>query len=213
LSWTRERLAVIGNGRAQWIFADSANANKCAALDAAGGTVVRRFHRMLVELDPAAPAKPVVAPGVEIRLMGEGESDRRAVCRIVDTAFRDHFGSEAETFEQWDHDRLAACPDPALYWLATVDGEPAATLYAAELPAAGYIDTLGTLREFRSRGLGRALLLTAFNEFLRRDLRRVTLGVDATNPTGAYGLYESVGMTVTHEGWRYELPPANEARS
>jgi ribosomal protein S18 acetylase RimI-like enzyme len=62
------------------------------------------------------------------------------------------------------------------------------------------------LREFRGRGLGRALLHTAFAEFRRRGLPKAGLSVDATNPTGALGLYESVGMTVEHEDVRYSLP-------
>jgi ribosomal protein S18 acetylase RimI-like enzyme len=83
----------------------------------------------------------------------------------------------------------------------------AAGLYGSELPAAGYVDSLGTLRAYRGRGLGRALLLTSFAEFYRRGHRKVTLGVDAESPTGALGLYESAGMTAEQEGWRYELAP------
>ena len=47
---------------------------------------------------------------------------------------------------------------------------------------------------FRRRGLARALLLTSFTEFLGRGYDQVGLAVDATNPTGAVGLYESLGM-------------------
>jgi hypothetical protein len=51
------------------------------------------------------------------------------------------------------------------------------------------------------------LLLTSFREFHRRGFRKVVLGVDSANPTGALGLYESAGMKAEHEGLRYELPP------
>jgi ribosomal protein S18 acetylase RimI-like enzyme len=43
------------------------------------------------------------------------------------------------------------------------------------------------------------LLLHTFAEFQRRGVNRVTLGVDAENPTGATALYESVGMAVELE--------------
>jgi ribosomal protein S18 acetylase RimI-like enzyme len=63
------------------------------------------------------------------------------------------------------------------------------------------------LREFRGRGLGRALLLTAFAEFHRRGERKVSLGVDASNPSGAVALYESVGMSTHHQAALYEFVP------
>ena len=49
----------------------------------------------------------------------------------------------------------------------------------------------------RGRGIGRALLLHTFAQFRSRGMSRVGLGVDATSPTGANKLYESVGMRVS----------------
>ncbi len=52
------------------------------------------------------------------------------------------------------------------------------------------------------------LLRTAFAELHAHGYRRIALGVDAANPTGAVALYESVGRRADQE-WRvYELPPA-----
>jgi ribosomal protein S18 acetylase RimI-like enzyme len=151
---------------------------------------------------------PPLAVGVAIRSVERADEDLRTVHRIVDTAFLDHFAHEATSYESW----LALTADGSrsdlsLWWLASVDGQPAAVLYGCKDADGGHIDTLGTLREFRGRGIGRALMLTAFAEFARRELLRVTLGVDATNPTGARELYESLGMTVSAEGLRYEIYP------
>jgi mycothiol synthase len=55
----------------------------------------------------------------------------------------------------------------------------------------------------RGRGLGDALLRTAFAEFWRRGERRVALGVAADNP-GATRLYERAGMRVAHTIVLYE---------
>jgi ribosomal protein S18 acetylase RimI-like enzyme len=66
------------------------------------------------------------------------------------------------------------------------------------------VGALGVRRPWRGRGLGRALLLRTFAEFRRRGVTRVTLGVDAENPTGATRLYESVGMDVELEAVVYE---------
>ena len=72
----------------------------------------------------------------------------------------------------------------------------------------GYVGALGVRRAWRGRGYGRALLLHSFREFRRRGQPRVTLGVDAANPTGATRLYESVGMHVLREDvvWEKILP-------
>jgi mycothiol synthase len=208
LDWLRVKAQELGPGLPTHTFADSTNAMKQRLYEAAGGTVIRRFYRMGVGLDDAPPpAVPALGEGVGIRPITPGENDQRAMHAVVDVAFMDHFGHERESYEQWlEHTANGGCPDLSLWWMATVDGEPAAGLYACELPEAGYVDTLGTLRDHRGKGLGRALLLTAFAEYYRRGLRRVVLGVDATSPTGALDLYQSVGMTAEHEGWRYELP-------
>jgi mycothiol synthase len=60
----------------------------------------------------------------------------------------------------------------------------------------GWVGILGVLRDWRRRGIGRALLLHSFDEFRRRGLPRAGLGVDAESLTGANRLYESVGMHV-----------------
>ena len=74
-------------------------------------------------------------------------------------------------------------------------------------PAYGYIGTVGTLKEARGKGIGTLLLRTAFSEFHGRGHRKVTLGVDSENGTGAVRLYESVGMSAVRDWPLYELPP------
>ncbi len=73
----------------------------------------------------------------------------------------------------------------------------------------GHVATLGVLREHRRAGLGRALLLTAFNAFFDRGKRGASLGVDADSLTGATRLYESVGMRsgAKYGTWEIEIRP------
>lgn len=204
--WVCEHAQRLGDGLPLWLFAHSGNAAKCRMYEAVGGRVIRRFYRMAITLD-APPPEPVMPGGVLIRRV-DGEADLRAMHSVVDVAFLDHFGHEQQSYEEFHrHTAEGMCRDLSLWWLALVDGQPAAGLFGCLLPVAAHIDTLGTLREFRGRGLARALLLTSFAEFYRRGYRKITLGVDATNPTGALGLYQSVGMQAEHEGWRYEVLP------
>jgi ribosomal protein S18 acetylase RimI-like enzyme len=149
---------------------------------------------------------PAVPEGVILRGVADA-ADVRAMHHVVETAFADHYAHEPASFEQWRRVTVdGACPDLGLWWLAEADGVPVAGLYGMEAPYGGWVDTLGTLREHRGRGLGATLLRTAFAEFARRGLSKVGLSVDATNPTGARGLYRSVGMTVEHEDLRFALP-------
>jgi ribosomal protein S18 acetylase RimI-like enzyme len=58
----------------------------------------------------------------------------------------------------------------------------------------GWIATLGTRRGYRKIGLGRAMLLAGMHRLKADGVAIAKLGVDAENPTGALGLYESVGF-------------------
>jgi mycothiol synthase len=193
------------------LFATPTNRAKTALFEANGGTVVRHFWRMVIDLpDSPAPVVPEAPAGVEVRTADRGEVDLRAVHQVIDTAFLDHFGNQASSYEDWAPTHTVGnWSDFTLWWLATVDGEPAAAQIAGRLPdIGGFIADLGTLPAYRGRGLARLLLLTAFAEFHRRGERRVNLAVDATNPTGAVALYETAGMHKQHEAAVYEFAPA-----
>jgi ribosomal protein S18 acetylase RimI-like enzyme len=88
--------------------------------------------------------------------------------------------------------------DPALWLLAWAGAELAGSALAYSEHGGdttlGWVGTLGVRSPWRRRGLGGALLQRAFGELYDRGLRRVGLGVDAENPTGALGLYERAGM-------------------
>ena len=99
--------------------------------------------------------------------------------------------------------------DPSLWLLAWHDGELAG--FALALPERagdrelGWIESFGVQRRWRRRGLGEALLRAAFAELYSRGLRRVGLGVDAENETGALSLYERVGLRPVARGDNWVL--------
>jgi ribosomal protein S18 acetylase RimI-like enzyme len=53
--------------------------------------------------------------------------------------------------------------------------------------------------------LGEALLRAVFGELYSRGLRRVGLGVDAENETGALSLYKRVGLRPVSRGDNWVL--------
>ena len=89
---------------------------------------------------------------------------------------------------------------PGLWFLA-MDGSQIAGFslcrkQSFEDPEVGWVSSLGVLRPWRKRGIGLALLQHSFVELYRRGFRKVGLGVDGQNLTGALRLYKRAGMHV-----------------
>lgn len=211
LDLVRRTGAEIDPTRALHVFVHVDDAERREWLTAAGGRTVRHFWRMVRDLDTEI-AEPGLPADVVIRTVEDVETDLRTVADVVHTSFADHFGHDSgqapsyEDFISRTHEESGF--DLRLWWLALVDGRPAAALVARQLDENdGFVNLLGTLAEHRGRGLGRALLLTAFREFRARRYARAMLGVDATNPTGAVRLYESVGMRAEHSWAVIEVAP------
>lgn len=99
--------------------------------------------------------------------------------------------------------------DPDLWLLAWDGGELAG--FSLNYPerlgdvTLGWVGTLGVRSSWRRRGLGGALLRSSFNALYDRGLRRVGLGVDAQNVTGALGVYEGAGMHRVRQNDNWEL--------
>src|SRR5699024_7668119 len=70
-----------------------------------------------------------------------------------------------------------------------------------------YIDYIGVHRMARGRGVAKSLLHTVLADAARRGRNRVSLEVDADSPTGADGLYTSMGWVTTYrtESWHLDI--------
>jgi len=172
---------------------------------------LRSSYRMMIKLEAPPPAT-VWPQGLSIRTYNP-DTDLEAVYRTDQDVFRDHFGFVEEPMEtglerfkhfMTDYEGF----DPSLWWLA-MDGDEIAGMclcrpHAYEDPDVGHVSVLGVQRPWRKRGLGLAFLHHAFGEFYRRGKRKVGLGVDAENLTGALRLYEKAGMHVHKQFDLYE---------
>jgi mycothiol synthase len=166
---------------------------------------------------------PPVRAGLVIRPVASHENglpvaaDLRTVHQLLEESFADHFNSYRESFPEfvqrlredpghrWDH-----------WWIATADIEgmqrPAGALVSSVLPPddtgrqGSYVDYIGVHRRARGRGVAKALLHTVIADTARRGRNRVGLEVDADSPTGADGLYTSMGWTTLYrtESWHRE---------
>ncbi len=161
-----------------------------------GYSVVRRFYEMSIELSEP-PVVPDLPPGLVLDAVGEDEC--RAFYEAIDEAFQDHWEWHSMPYEEWLELRRGQHADAqGPLWLAVRDGDALAAVSRNEAGrnGGGLVGAIGVRRPWRGRGLARALLLHTFSEFHRRGERRVSLGVDATSPTGATYLYERVGMEI-----------------
>ena len=182
-------------------FALNQNQAAQALFQDAGMQLVRHSLRMVLALN-GSPALPQWPGGINLRRLVVNR-DERSVVQTIREAFSDHWGFVESPFEdeyaRWMHlidtnDDF----DPDLWYLAW-DGEEIAGVSlcwpnAHDDAEMGWVGTLGVRRPWRRRGLGLALLQHSFGEFYRRGRRRVGLGVDAQNLTGALRLYERAGM-------------------
>jgi mycothiol synthase len=204
-------------------FADDERQHRWLAR--AGFEKVRTWWQMSRPITPAeADLDAGVREGVRIRLVerqGTGmpsEEDLRTVHDILESAFADHFNSHEETFDEfvfrlredpghrWDH-----------WWIAElVDGdepEPAGALVAAVSEGedgqsdGSYVEYIGVLENARGRGVATSLLATVIADAAARGRDRVGLEVDADSPTGADGLYLSMGWKTKYvtESWHRDV--------
>ncbi len=193
----------------------SINASDVAAvamLRDRGFQPVRHFWHMQIDL--TGPIEPGRVPdGIEIGGV-EPPGDLRAVHAVLTDAFVDDWGDDPGPFDRWvEEETRSPSYDPTL-WLLARDGEvPIGVLNGSAGDDGASVDWLAVLPSHRGRGLGTALLRRSFAAFADRGLRRVTLNVDAENPTGATGVYEGVGMRVVNRWDLWERSSADDDRA
>ena len=186
----------------------------------------RRTRTWLQMSRRVAPDETVPGPreGVSVRRVATHQDgmpvahDLQTVHVLLEESFADHFNSYRESFPEfvqrlredpghrWDH-----------WWIASVDmdGEqvPAGAVVGTVLPEdpsgkhGSYIDYIGVHRRARGRGVAKTLLHTVIADARDRGRNRVGLEVDADSPTGAQGLYESMGWVTMcrTESWHKTL--------
>jgi ribosomal protein S18 acetylase RimI-like enzyme len=195
-------------------------------LTEAGYTKRRTWPQMTRPVTPdEATSLPAPREGVTLRPVASHENglpvagDLQLVHEMLEASFEDHFNSYRESFPEfvqrlredpghrWDH-----------WWLAFVedeDGKPlaAGALVGTVLPEnaegheGSYVEYIGVHRQARGRGVAKALLYAVIADAARRGRDRVGLEVDSDSPTGADGLYASMGWKTDYvlESWFKEV--------
>jgi mycothiol synthase len=168
-----------------------------------GFRCIRVFHNMTRGLDSV--------PG------GVGESREAAVdelppdaatmeleWRLFNESFSEHFSYRPSTREETaDIYRTARARGEWLFTLlARLEREPVGFLLGGAHPAVlkrrgtnvGRLHILGVLKQFRNRGIAKALLIAGMERLRERGMTEAELRVDTDNTTGALHLYERLGF-------------------
>lgn len=210
------------------VFAEDGDPETKHRLYAHAGFEPRRFYSVLRRdvAGPDAPPVPDVVLDGSLRLVPWSTELDEPARLAHNEAFRDHWGSEPQTPEQWADGRSAFAPQwsflvlddapdvDALLADPATDAETAAALragapyvvgyqlaskyeedFAVRGYTFGYVSILGVRRPYRGRKIAVAALAAGMRAFAADGMQAAVLDVDTANPTGATGLYASLGFT------------------
>jgi mycothiol synthase len=147
------------------------------------------------------PDAPLPA-GFEIREVRE-EHVRR-IWEAANEAFRDGNDYRPPGEEQYAEFLRDPLQQDRSLWRIAWDGDTVAgqvrgyineEANAAMGTTRGWVEHISVARPYRHRGLARALINATFGALRGRGMTEGVLGVDATNPTGALRVYESMGFS------------------
>ena len=194
------------------MWVDQRNVAGSALAERSGYEPARWFFDMERSIEGELPGIEPLPDGLELRPMS---ADQAWELWTADhEAFRDHWGGHDDSeanFRRW---RESPEFDPTMFLIAW-DGDEIAggvlnTIYPHENEELGilrgWLESVFTRRPWRRRGLARNLIVRSFHLLRERGMTDAVLGVDADNPSGARGLYESVGFAVTERSTAWRRP-------
>ena len=182
------------------------NLGHLALYRAAGFQPVRWWMELWRPLAEEIPSKQL-AEGVTIRPLTSELSEATRIA--INDAFRDHWGSQPTTQEEWNDwhaldefaaslSRIAVIGDGTAERPFEVVGAVLSMMDEAEWEKNGgpfaYMATIGVVRAWRGRGLSSALITETLRAYKDADLQHAALDVDAANPSGALQMYTKFGF-------------------
>jgi mycothiol synthase len=169
-----------------------------------------RYSYELIRPVSEVEAVPEI-PGIDI-VAWDPERDEE-LRQVTNASFADHWGSTPLDPEAWKHRLESFGVRLDLSYMALDGNQIVGIMLAGHYPSDeeltgrldGWIQTLGTLRSHRKRGIASALVLTACHVFRDEGFSHAALGVDSENPTGAYRLYQKLGFTELSKSVQHQL--------
>jgi mycothiol synthase len=174
-----------------------------------------RWYRLMERPLRELPGEPA-APAVELAPFTWDRDDE--VRRAHNAAFTQHHGSSERDQASWEvmfTGQRSFRPDLSVLALANgaVVAYALVYVYESDTRATGvrtaHFGQIGTLPEFRGRGLASAVIAAALRAAAAAECDAAGLQVDSDNVTGALRLYEGMGFTTrrTQVSWARAVPP------
>jgi mycothiol synthase len=193
---------VDDSGAVLWNWVDLEDEAAQRMVEAAGFEEVRRHYTMLAD---AADVEPDTGSPEGFSIRTCTDEDAEVVHRLLDETFVEHWGFTPTSYETWRKQSYERADTHLDMWFLAFEGdEPVGVLVGRPMDDMGWIADLGVRKKWRKRGIASALLRRSFADFKRRGFTKIGLGVDATNETGAVGVYERVGMKPSRVYVTYE---------
>jgi len=148
-----------------------------------------------------------------VRIVPIPPSEYKRIYYLKEEIFEDHWGhigtTDEEGIKEFETEYLLDPNyDPELWFAAEVDGEWVGMIYGNKSTPFGkdygWVSILGVNRDWRSKGVAKALMLHFFQKIKENGSNKVGLSVDSDSLTGATKLYEAVGMYVIEQYVRME---------
>jgi mycothiol synthase len=206
----RDRVAAEGTAeRAEIrVYVDDGATGHRRLMEGHGFEPIRWYVTMRRPTLDDIPDAPL-PDGLELRPVTPDQ--HRAIFDADVEAFRDHWQARELTDADFEAVFARSELDTGL-WVVAWDGEEVAGGVQswiwqeenAELGVGrGWLERISVRRPWRGRGLGRSLVAEALRRLRAAGMTEAMLAVDADNPTGAFGLYESLGFEPDHRTTAY----------
>jgi mycothiol synthase len=203
LSWCQNRLRKIAEGHPQdskRFFQTYSSAFKPTyndLLETLGYSPARYFIEMSRSLENIPQAN--LPEGITTRPVQEAEWP--AVWAASNEAFRDHWGYSQPTEEDYQSYKGSKYFQPEL-WQVAWDGDQTVSSVMNYIEKdynekfnkkRGWTENISTLKDWRRRGIAKALIVRSMHMHKAKGMTEVGLGVDTNNPNGALKLYQNLG--------------------
>lgn len=174
-------------------------------------TPVRYFYTMVRPNLDDIPEAPLPA-GIQVRPVTPEQYHQ--IWQADVDAFKEHWGETDH--DEADYQRWLKRPlfQPEL-WQVAWDGDRIAGLVTNEISESqnatfnrrrGATDDIATLKEYRGRGLAKALIARGLRQFKALGMTDATLDVDTENASGALQLYFKMGYQPTKTTTAFRKP-------
>jgi ribosomal protein S18 acetylase RimI-like enzyme len=177
-----------------------------------GFAPVRYFQRMERPLGDA-PGVAAIPGGLRVEPWSERNDEDFRLVR--NEAYQDYWGAAPMPADSWQNKITNQTFRPEVSFLLrdVATGTPAGILvtmyWAADTEATGVRDAhfmvIGTLREYRNRGVAGALIAHALGAAAGQGYDRASLSADSANASGESGIFAKAGFTPTMRYVRWAL--------